>query len=269
MDSLRIKDLVVFANHGVFAAEKELGQKFVLDLNLTYDMTKAALTGDLAQSVHYGDLAQQVTTWFSATSYDLIEAAAYELVEKIFTHYPLVQALEVTVKKPWAPVHLPLETCSVTLRREKRRVLVGLGTNMGDKVANLATARQKLEDSGFVITKASSLLETEPWGGVEQDGFLNQVLEIETWQPPQTLLAVLMAIELEMGRVREVKWGPRLIDLDILFIEDQIIHSDDLVVPHPYVAERDFVLQSLVELVPHFTHPVLKKSMRQLLEDLD
>lgn len=268
MDRLDIHGLEIFAHHGVFPAEKELGQKFVLDLTLTYDMTQAAMTGDLRASVHYGQLSQQVTDWFRETSHDLIETAGHAVLERIFAHYPLVQAISLTVKKPWAPVHLPLETCAVTLTREKSRAFIGLGTNLGDKSANLAKAKELMEQAGMVIIKQSSLLETEPWGGVEQDGFLNQVVEIETWLTPETLLDTLLAIELDMGRVREVRWGPRLIDLDVLFIEDQTIYTDKLIVPHPYVAERDFVLQSLVEIAPHYIHPVLKKPIRQLLEEL-
>lgn len=268
MDSLKIKGLEIFAHHGVFPAEKELGQKFIIDLQLDYDMTKAGRTGDLTQSVHYGDLSQQLTSWCQSRQEDLIETVAYHLVEQIFSHYPLVSRVSLTLKKPWAPVHLPLETCAVTLVREKIRAFIGLGTNMGDKVANLNLAKEKIQAAGLTILQESSLLETEPWGGVEQDSFLNQVMEIETWQTAESLLDILLGIELDMGRIREVKWGPRLIDLDILFIGQEEIYSDDLIVPHPYVAERAFVLDSLVEIAPHFVHPVLNKPMRQLLDEI-
>lgn len=268
MDKLHIKDLTIFAHHGVFPEEKELGQKFVLDLTLTYDMTTSARTGDLSSSVHYGELSQQVTEWFSQTSYELIETAGYAVMEQIFTHYPVVRGIDLTVKKPWAPVHLPLETCAVQLVRQKSRAFIGLGTNMGDKVNNLALARQHMTEAGLVITQASTLLETEPWGGVEQDSFLNQVVQIETWLTPEALLDTLLEIEHQMGRVRDIKWGPRVIDLDVLFIDNQVIYTDKLIVPHPYVTEREFVLQSLNELAPHYIHPVVKKPMRQLLAEL-
>lgn len=268
MDRLEILGLEIFAHHGVFPAEKALGQKFIIDLTLSYDMTRAAAAGDLTASVHYGELSQQLTDWFQETSHDLIETAAYRLVERVFQHYPISQTVSLTLKKPWAPVHLPLETCSVTLTREKSRAFIGLGTNMGDKSANLIGAVELMKEAGLTIIKQSSVLETEPWGGVEQDSFLNQVIEIETWLTPKALLETLLAIEDQMGRVREVKWGPRVIDLDILFIGDNIIYSDDLLVPHPYVAEREFVLQSLAEIAPHYPHPVLKKTMRQLLAEL-
>ncbi|MFA9492614.1 2-amino-4-hydroxy-6-hydroxymethyldihydropteridine diphosphokinase [Streptococcus sp. E17BB] len=268
MDRLEILGLEIFANHGVFPAEKALGQKFIIDLTLTYDMTKAARTGDLTASIHYGELSQQLTDWLQETSYDLIETAAYRLVEQIFEHYPISQSVTLTLKKPWAPVHLPLETCSVALTREKSRAFIGLGTNLGDKQAHLTQAVELMRQTGLTIVKQSSVLETEPWGGVEQDSFLNQVIEIETWLTPEALLDTLLAIEAQMGRIREVKWGPRVIDLDILFVGDKTLYTDNLLVPHPYVAEREFVLQSLAEIAPHYTHPVLNKTMRQLLAEL-
>ena len=90
---------------------------------------------------------------------------------------------------------------------------------------------------------------------MEQDSFANQVVEVETWLPAPVLLETLLAIEAELGRVREIHWGPRLIDLDLLFMEDQVIYNDNLILPHPYVAERLFVLESLQEIAPHFIHP--------------
>ena len=139
---------------------------------------------------------------------------------------------------------------------------------MGDKQANLQEAIEKMQTKGIRILKESSVMITEPWGGVEQDSFVNQVVEVETWLPAQVLLGTLLEIESEMGRIREVHWGPRLIDLDLLFMEDEVIYTDDLILPHPYVAERLFVLESLQEIAPHFVHPVLNKPIRSLYEDL-
>ena len=139
---------------------------------------------------------------------------------------------------------------------------------MGDKQANLKQAIDKMRNRGIHILKESSVLMTEPWGGVEQDSFANQVVEVETWLPAPVLLETLLAIESEMGRVREVHWGPRLIDLDLLFVEDQILYTDDLILPHPYIAERLFVLESLQEIAPHFIHPTIKQPIRNLYNAL-
>lgn len=264
MDQLRIKDLQVYAYHGVFPEEKELGQRFVLDLWVDYEMTRAARTGDLEASIHYGILAEQLTEWMQTEKIDLIETVAFQLLQKIFENYDFVEKVRLELKKPWAPVPLPLDTCSVTIEREKRRAFIGLGTNMGDKTLQLDTALEKIKDRGIRILQTSTRIETDPWGGVEQEAFLNQVAEIETWMTPQDLLETLLAIEQEMGRVREVKWGPRVIDLDLLYMEDTICYSPSLILPHPYVAERAFVLESLNEIAPHFVDPVQRKSIRQL-----
>lgn len=132
MDQLRIKDLEIFAYHGLFPSEKELGQKFIIDASLSYDMTKAATELDLESSVHYGELCQQWTTWFQETTEDLIETVAHKLVERTFETYPIVQDIKLELKKPWAPIHLPLDTCSVTIHRRKQRAFIALGSNMGD-----------------------------------------------------------------------------------------------------------------------------------------
>lgn len=268
MDQLRIKNLEIFAYHGLFPSEKELGQKFVISASLSYDMTKAATELDLAASVHYGELCQQWATWLQESTEDLIETVAYKLVERTFEAYPLVQEIQLELKKPWAPVHLPLDTCSVTIHRHKQRAFVALGSNLGDKEANLKQAIEKMQAQGIRILKESSVLTTEPWGGVEQDSFANQVIEVETWLPAPILLETLLAIEAEMGRVRKVHWGPRLIDLDLLFVENQVMYTDDLILPHPYIAERPFVLESLQEIAPHFIHPILHQPIRQLYHAL-
>ena len=269
MDQLRIKDLEVYAYHGVFAAEKELGQRFVLDLILDYDMTRAAKTGDLTASIHYGELAQELVKWCQESKEDLIETLAYHLIGKIFQSYYLVEKVSLEVKKPWAPVPLPLDTCSVKLVRKKRKAFIALGSNQGSPVANLDAALEKMAEQNIRILQISSRIETEPWGGVEQDPFLNQVVEVETWLNPEELMQTLLAIEADLGRVREIKWGPRVIDLDILYIGQEELYSPNLIVPHPYVAERAFVLQSLVEIAPHFVDPVQKKSIHQLWDAVE
>ena len=199
----------------------------------------------------------------------MIETLAYKLIDRIFLTHPLVQKVSLEVKKPWAPVPLPLETCSVKLVRQKRKAFIALGSNQGNPTANLDAALEKMAEQNIRMLQASSRIETEPWGGVEQDPFLNQVVEVETWLNPEELMQTLLAIEADLGRVREIKWGPRVIDLDILYIGQEEIYSPDLIVPHPYVAERAFVLQSLVEIAPHFVDPVQKKSIRQLWDAVE
>lgn len=268
MDYLQIQNLEIFAHHGLFSAEKELGQKFVLSLDIGYDMTQAATQMDLEASIHYGLLSQEVTDWFQESSEDLIETVAYKLLERIFNQYPIIKEITITLKKPWAPVHLPLETCAIRLKRKKEIAFIGLGSNLGDKVLNLKAALEKLKAAGLTIQKESSILKTKPWGGVPQDDFANQVIQVETWWTAETLLETLLRIELDMGRVRDIHWGPRIIDLDLLFLGQETHYSDSLILPHPYLAERSFVLESLREIAPHFIHPVLKKSLTQLYQEV-
>ncbi|MBF0781064.1 MULTISPECIES: 2-amino-4-hydroxy-6-hydroxymethyldihydropteridine diphosphokinase [unclassified Granulicatella] len=268
MDKLEIKGLSLFAHHGVFASEKELGQKFIIHATIYYDMSQAAVNGDLEKSIHYGELSEQLVKWCQSEKEDLIETVAFKLIERIFETYSIVQQVDLELQKPWAPVHLPLDVCSVTLSRKKRRMFIGLGTNMGDKVALLDKALQSIEHKGLRIVKVSKRLETEPWGLLEQDTFLNQVIEIETYFEPLHVLHILQQIEQEMGRVRQMKWGPRCIDLDILMIGDEILQHDHLVVPHPYMCEREFVLAPLAEIAPFAIHPLERTQIRLLLERL-
>lgn len=135
-------------------------------------------------------------------------------------------------------------------------VYLSLGSNMGDKCQNLKAARQLLEETGTIrVVKASSFYLTEPWGKTDQDWFVNQVLAIETRLEPLQLLDTVLAIEEKMGRVRQERWGPRIIDIDILLIDDRVITSESLTVPHPRLRERAFVLVPLLEIEPEATLP--------------
>jgi len=148
------------------------------------------------------------------------------------------------------------------------RAVLGLGSNIGDRKKNLETARQLLSDNGCLLLKKSSVYETEPWGNRDQPAFYNQVVEIETTLNAPALMALILEIEKQMGRVRKEKWEPRVIDIDILFFNDEIIHSENLTVPHPRLHERKFVLAPLKEILPDYVHPVLKKTVSEILDQL-
>lgn len=144
---------------------------------------------------------------------------------------------------------------------------VALGTNLGDLKANLDEALQRLRDKGLEITKVSSYIDTDPYGVTDQPRFLNAVCEVKTELAPQQLLDMLLATELEMGRVRLRHWGERIIDLDVIFYGGEVIATDTLVVPHPDMQNRDFVLRPLAEIAPHKQHPVLHKTIAQLWQE--
>ncbi len=141
------------------------------------------------------------------------------------------------------------------------------GSNIGDSEANLLEAFAQIELQVGEIISASSVYRTEPWGNKNQQDFLNQVLEVHSSLKPEEVLERILAIEQLMGRNREVKWEPRVIDIDILFAGNQQIHTPDLQIPHPLLHERRFTLLPLSEIAPDFIHPVFQKTVLQLLTD--
>ncbi|MGD1075509.1 MAG: 2-amino-4-hydroxy-6-hydroxymethyldihydropteridine diphosphokinase [Thermodesulfovibrionales bacterium] len=145
---------------------------------------------------------------------------------------------------------------------------IGIGSNLGNREENILRAVAFLSEAGIVIRERSSLHETEPWGIKDQPKFLNMVLEGETDKEPTKLLETLKKIERALGRTDTYRWGPRVIDLDILFYDDLVIKEPSLQIPHPRMHERDFVLKPLSEIASEKIHPVFKKSVRELLSAL-
>lgn len=148
----------------------------------------------------------------------------------------------------------------------KKSTYLLIGTNMGQRDANLQLATELLEKQVGKLTKSSSIYETAAWGKENQPGFLNQVLAFETNLKPAELLEKILQIEQQMGRQRLEKWGSRIIDIDILYFNEKIINQKNLQIPHPYLQDRRFTMVPLAEIAPDFTHPVLKKNNKQLLE---
>ena len=147
-------------------------------------------------------------------------------------------------------------------------VYIGVGSNLGNRQENCLHAIELLQKKGIIVTKRSSLYETEPWGLKDQPRFINMAIEIETGLNPEELLKILKDIEREVGREESFKWGPRIIDLDILLFDNIILKTDNLEIPHPLMHERDFVLRPLCEIAPNITHPVLRMSIRELRQQL-
>lgn len=269
MDKIYINNLEFIGFHGVFPEEKKLGQKFLVSLELTVDTREAGKTGDLTKSVHYGLVAQDVEKLFLEKSIDLIETCAENIAEMVLKKYELVKEVKVIVKKPWAPLQMHFENVAVEITRKWHRVYLSLGSNTGNKRKNLLEAIRKIgELENTEVVKSSTILETEPFGYLEQDNFLNTCLEVKTLMTAQEFLKEILQIELDMGRVREIKWGPRIIDIDILFYDKEIIEEDNLAVPHPWICEREFVLDPLSEIAPNYIHPLEKKTITMLARKL-
>jgi 2-amino-4-hydroxy-6-hydroxymethyldihydropteridine diphosphokinase len=140
-----------------------------------------------------------------------------------------------------------------------------IGGNEGDRTRQLATAREKIQEAGGRIGLASSLYETAAWGKTDQADFFNQALEVATEQEADQWIVTLLEIEQRMGRRRLEKYGTRIIDIDILFFNNSIIRQPQLTVPHPEIQHRRFALAPMDEIAPFYIHPVLGRSVRELL----
>lgn len=150
----------------------------------------------------------------------------------------------------------------------KEPVYLALGTNLGDRDANLARARELILSKALIL-ETSPIYITPPWGYEDQPDFLNQVLKVQTRMAPRRLLRFLKKVESKMGRIKTFRNGPRLIDIDILFYGQRVIEENDLCIPHPRLHERAFVLVPLNDIAPDFVHPVLKLSVEAMLSKID
>lgn len=270
MDSIKISNLEVFAYHGVLKEENSLGQKFLISVELFTDISEAAKGDDISKSINYASVCRCIEEFLTSHTYKLIETTANRLAMHLLKTYDRIQRLILEIKKPWAPILMSLETVSVRIERGWHKVYLGIGSNMGDKEANLNEAIRLLnEDEDCRVRRVSSFIITKPVGGVEQDDFLNGALYMETLKSPEELLDLLMRIEKELKRERIIRWGPRTIDLDMLFYDDEIISTERLILPHPELINREFVLQPLSEIAPGLKHPLYGETILQLRRKLE
>ena len=269
MDKIHIKDLEIIGFHGAIPEEKVLGQKFVLSFELDVDLRQAGKNEDLTKTVHYGELAQKVEEEFTKTSYDLIEKAAEEICEFVLLNYPLVKKVKLLLKKPWAPTRKHVEYVAVEIERKWNKVYIAAGSNLGDKEETLKEAIDKIDKrKDCVVTKVSNFYTTDPVGYEDQDQFVNCVFEIDTLQTPSELMDTLLEVEKDFKRERIIRWGPRTLDLDIIFYDDIISYDEHILIPHPRAHERQFVMKPMCDINPYYVHPIYRKRVMDISSEL-
>ena len=269
MDQIITQDLSIYAKHGVYMEENILGQQFLVSVYLDLDLSRAGQTDNLEDTIDYGKVCHFVTNYMQSHTFKLIEAAAEHLAQELLLKYMQVKKIRIKVKKPWAPIGLPIKNVCVTVDRTRHSVYLSLGSNLGDRQAYLQQGIKELDAlSSCKVCEQSQIIETEPYGNVPQDRFLNCVIRIDTVLKPEQLLEELHKIEANAGRTREVHWGPRTLDMDILFYDHITVNTPELTIPHADLHNRDFVLKPLCEIAPWYQHPILHQTVRQLCGQL-
>lgn len=269
MDIIRIDNLEVYAYHGVYDEEKEKGQYFYVNAELYTNTRKAGMNDDLDASTNYGTVCDFIHDFMTKHTYDLIETVAEQLTQALLLEFKLVKSILLEIRKPHAPIEKEFESVSVEIERGWHEAFVAFGSNLGDKEKFIDEAIEALSNLPQInIVAISDKIVTEPYGNVEQDVFLNGVMKIETLLPADELLQILQKVEEHAGRERKIHWGPRTLDLDIIFYDDDIISEDDLIVPHPDMKNRDFVLKPLMQIAPYKLHPVYRKTISDMYAEL-
>jgi dihydroneopterin aldolase/2-amino-4-hydroxy-6-hydroxymethyldihydropteridine diphosphokinase len=242
VDRIEIRGLRVRGRHGVLDTERRDGQDFLIDAALGVDIRPAAAADDLSRTVDYGKLSERLAAIVAGEPVRLIETLAERLAQACLAE-PAVHDVQITVHKPDAPIGIPFGDVLVTISRARRRAVLALGSNLGDRLATLQQAVDELAATpGLGILAVSPVYQTAPVGGPEQPDYLNAVVLAETSRPAGDLLRRTQEIEAAAQRTREVRWGPRTLDIDVIVYGDETSGDPALTLPHPRAHERSFVL---------------------------
>lgn len=261
-DRITITGLEVTTCHGVLASEKVQPQRFIADIAFDIDLRRAGESDDLNASVSYADVAQAAEAILRGEPVDLIETLAERIAASTLA-FPGVESVEVTIRKPQAPAGVPFHDAqlggpAVTVRRaHDRTVVIAAGANLGDREATLAAAVEALRDTdGLTVMAVAPFVETDPVGGPDQPDYLNTVVLCRSRLAPLSILDRLHQIERWHHRTREVRWGARTLDLDLIQVgdpgegSDLTSSTDELTLPHPRAHERGFVLAPWLSVDP-------------------
>jgi dihydroneopterin aldolase/2-amino-4-hydroxy-6-hydroxymethyldihydropteridine diphosphokinase len=256
VDVIEIRGLRVMAVVGVLPHEREAAQPLQIDLAVHSDLRSAGRSDELDDTVNYGALCESVSATVRESKDLLLERVAQRIADTVLS-FPRVDSVEVTLSKLRPPIPELVEASAVRITRSlqieselaplQHEAIVALGSNLGDRIGYL---RQAVQSLGAVM-RLSQIYETAPVGGPgDQGAYLNMVAAVATDLDPFAMLRRLQRIEAEANRQRIVHWGPRTLDLDLLFYDDFVIASPDLTIPHPRYAQRRFVLAPLSDVSP-------------------
>ncbi len=264
MDKILIRGLKVLACHGCKDFEKTAPQPFIFDADLYFDFSRAAKTDNLSDTINYSAASKIIAAVAQNNTYNLIEKLAYECACAVLDGTP-ASGISLTVYKPEAPVKLDFNSMGATVELWRTTAYLSLGSSVGNREEYLRAAIEKLNTfRGITVKKVSGFIETEPYGGVAKNKFINCAAEVETYLTARGLLNAVHAVENACGRTRTVRWEDRTLDIDIIFFGKQVITEDDLIIPHPAYATRGFVLEPLKQIAPDFVCPVLKKPVKAI-----
>ncbi|MGI8948498.1 MAG: 2-amino-4-hydroxy-6-hydroxymethyldihydropteridine diphosphokinase [Ornithinimicrobium sp.] len=249
-DVITLTGVRAHGRHGVLESERREGQVFVVDLELGLPLGPAARSDELGRTVNYAEVAALVVEVVEGEPKDLIEAVAGHVADLVLAQQPLVETIAVTVHKPQAPVGVPFADVAVTVRRRRDvPVVIALGANLADPSATVQrTARRLARGRGLRGVRVSALYRTAPVGGPPQPDFVNAVAVGRTGRSAASLLQLLQELETTAGRSRGERWGPRILDLDLVQYGDPeqgtdlVSDTPHLELPHPRAHERAFVL---------------------------
>jgi dihydroneopterin aldolase/2-amino-4-hydroxy-6-hydroxymethyldihydropteridine diphosphokinase len=282
VDQVAVRGIRGRGTHGVLAQEKRDGQDFSVDVVLHVPTLRAGRSDDLADAVDYSVVAATAHRILTGPSLDLVEAVAEQIAAAVMTD-PRLLAVDVTVHKPQAPVGVPCDDVTVTVRRTRDdvradtapdaavRAVLALGANLEDRYDTLHQAVLDLKDTaGVTVVETSPVVDSAPVGGPAQGRYLNAVVLVDTTLSPRALLHACQDVERVHGRTREVRWGARTLDVDVITYGDLHLDAHELGLPHPMASTRRFVLLPWSLVAPDavlqeygFSRPVT-----ELLEDL-
>lgn len=248
--SIEINNLVIKACHGVLEFEKSEPQPFVFSGKFYLDFLSATNTDDLNKSISYCDIMQDISDFCKNNTFNLIETLAYKTALLILNKYTQIYKVDLNLKKPEAPYGLTFDSVGVNVSLSWHTVYLSLGSNLGNKEETLNKALELLDNDEIKLTNKSSFYKTQPYGGVADKEFVNMACEIKTVLSPFQLLNKIHEIEASLGRTREIHWGNRTLDIDIIFYDDIKLNTKDLIIPHKDYKNRDFVLIPLQEIAP-------------------